>query len=78
MSSELESTSCFDSEDDDATSRSDVQLVVPKVQFPMREGILAGGRHASGISVDGFWQRLAQPNCLVVFVVTTRVLLQES
>lgn len=24
MSSELESTSCFDSEDDDATSRSDV------------------------------------------------------
>lgn len=26
MSSELESTSCFDSEDDDATSRSDVPI----------------------------------------------------
>ena len=34
-------------------------------------------RNASGNSVEGSWQRFVQPNCLVVLVVTPRVLLQE-
>ncbi|MEQ2157300.1 hypothetical protein GOODEAATRI_000406 [Goodea atripinnis] len=36
MSSELESTSCFDSEDDDATSRSDVEYSFPEHCEPIR------------------------------------------
>uniref|UniRef100_A0AAQ4PWZ3 Dishevelled segment polarity protein 3a n=1 Tax=Gasterosteus aculeatus aculeatus TaxID=481459 RepID=A0AAQ4PWZ3_GASAC len=40
MSSELESTSCYDSEDDDATSRSDILCRCPAFTlFPKMEGI---------------------------------------
>jgi len=72
MSSELESTSCFDSEDDDATSRSDVlcNCLACSLSSVPREKRHFALRNASAITYDGFGQGLAQSNCLVVFVVT--------
>lgn len=63
MSSELESTSCFDSEDDDATSRSDVLSGSSDFFGSLFE---FGWRNASGMS----WGRyFAESNVSVVYLI---------
>lgn len=73
MSSELESTSCFDSEDDDATSRSDVlcssllssdKIYLPSMNRPF------GLRNVSGFAFMGIWKRLVKSNAPVALWLT--------
>lgn len=66
MSSELESTSCFDSEDDDATSRSDV-LSCSSAFFFCSE-LKFGWRNAPRM---GSGRDFAESNVLVVSVVNS-------
>lgn len=65
MSSELESTSCFDSEDDDATSRSDVlcssSLTSDKI-YLLSVNRPFGLRNVSGFAFMGIWKRLVNCN----------------
>lgn len=68
MSSELESTSCFDSEDDDATSRSDIlrsfSLNSDKIYLPSMNRPF-GLRNVSGFAFMGIWKRLVNCNAPV-------------
>lgn len=65
MSSELESTSCFDSEDDDATSRSDVlcssTLTSDKI-YLLSMNRPFGLRNVSGFAFMGIWKRSVNCN----------------
>lgn len=64
MSSELESTSCFDSEDDDATSRSDVLFSVRVVGGMHQKRALAEIlQNKSGFSGCLIFSRNVSPLC---------------
>lgn len=73
MSSELESTSCFDSEDDDATSRSEV-LSNSSVCYSKLKAKPFGLTDTSKGS--WIWAGPVECNSIVVLVVTPWVLFQ--